>query len=447
MGRLLYLVPLVCATGIIRRDRAACRVALSHRRRRRGDAGEVARGCHAVGDRCAGRAGGCAQLRRRRALEPRRPGQRRRRAGAGRGPARAARRRARAAQRQRRHGRVRVRRRGAGRSGGWTAARPQPDQRVRPPAARGVGAPEEPPDRGPDLLRPAPAAVRVQDDPGRARRAAGRQPAGRRLPRPRAGRQHCRLEPQLQREHDRRLALPLDGGRQPAAAPGRPAAGRPRHHDHARRPHGAVHRPPRARHRQPLHLLAGDARRPGGERHRHVALESPARVLLRRRRGDRPQPGHARRLGDQPRPAGPRLRDRAFEWDARERPLQHGARRRDRADDQGALRRAVRRAAVHGRHRRLRRRHPAVPLRPEPPGPARRRDPDALLPRHGHADHPRRRLRVARALHGRHRRRKPEVARMGPARVADRAQRERHVPEPVHAAGRAAPNASTAGAA
>ena len=87
---------------------------------------------------------------------------------------------------------------------------------------------------------------------------------------------------------------------------------------------------------------------------------------------------------------------------------------------------------LHGRHRRLRRRHPAVPLRPEPPGPARRRDPDALLPRHGHADHPRRRLRAARALHGRHRRRQPEVARVGEPRVARWAQRERHVPEPVH---------------
>ena len=40
-------------------------------------------------------------------------------------------------------------------------------------------------------------------------------------------------------------------------------------------------------------------------------------------------------------------------------------------------------------------------------------DPDALVSRHGHADHPRRRLRAARALHGRHRRRQPEVARAG----------------------------------
>ena len=39
------------------------------------------------------------------------------------------------------------------------------------------------PIEGPDLLRPAPAAVRVQDDPGRPRRAAGRQPGRRRLPR------------------------------------------------------------------------------------------------------------------------------------------------------------------------------------------------------------------------------------------------------------------------
>ena len=131
-------------------------------------------------------------------------------------------------------------------------------------------------------------------------------------------------------------------------------------------------------------------------------------------------------------PARPRLRDRALERDACERPLQHGPRRRDRADDQGALRRALRRAAVHGRHRRLRRRDPAVPVRPEPPRPARRRDPDALVPRHGHPDHPHRRLRAARALHGRHRRVEPEVADVGQPRVADRPQRERHEAEPVH---------------
>ena len=65
------------------------------------------------------------------------------------------------------------------------------------------------------------------------------------------------------------------------------------------------------------------------------------------------------------------------------------------------LRRPPRRAALHGRHRRLRWRHPAVRVRPEPPGPARRPHPAVLVPGHDHPDHQRRRLRAARPLHGR----------------------------------------------
>jgi hypothetical protein len=59
---------------------------------------------------------------------------------------------------------------------------------------------------------------------------------------------------------------------------------------------------------------------------------------------------------------------------------------------------------------RLRRRDPAVPDRAEPPRRAGRPAAGAELPRHGDADHPRRRLRAARALHGRHRPQQPEVA-------------------------------------
>ena len=58
----------------------------------------------------------------------------------------------------------------------------------------------------------------------------------------------------------------------------------------------------------------------------------------------------------------------------------------------------VRRAGVHGRGRRLRRRDPAVRLRAEPSRADRRRRAAVLVPGHGHADDPRRRLRAARAL-------------------------------------------------
>ena len=61
----------------------------------------------------------------------------------------------------------------------------------------------------------------------------------------------------------------------------------------------------------------------------------------------------------------------------------------------------------------------------------RRGDPAVLVPGHGHADHPRRRLRAARALHGRHRRRQPEVGRLAEPHLARRPGRERDVAEPV----------------
>ena len=254
---------------------------------------------------------------------------------------------ARASQRRRRDGRLRARGPRPRRSGRRPAARPQPDHRLRPLAPRRQAASREPPDRGPDLLRPAPAAVRLQDDPGRARRAAGRQPGRRRLPRARARRQHGRLEPQLQRDHARRLALPHALGRQVLV----PLPAGPLPADVAttttldgrtvpfvvRRERGTINR-----FIYSLAMLAD----PAAARDRHVALEPAARLLLRRRRGDRPQPGHARRPRARPGPARPRLRDRPLERDAHERPLQHGPRRRDGADDQGALRRALRRAAA-----------------------------------------------------------------------------------------------------
>ena len=75
----------------------------------------------------------------------------------------------------------------------------------RSSAPAGAAARQELPDHRADLLRPAADAVRVQDEPAPAaaqrlaRRAAGRQPGRRRLPRARRQRRHGRLEPRLQR--------------------------------------------------------------------------------------------------------------------------------------------------------------------------------------------------------------------------------------------------------
>ena len=129
-----------------------------------------------------------------------------------------------------------------------------------------------------------------------------------------------------------------------------------------------------------------------------------------------------------------RLRDRVLDRHRDRDALQPPARRRDRDHGQGPLRLGVRRAALHGRRRRLGRRDPAVRLRPEPSGPARRGDPAVLVPRHGHADDPRRRLRAARAVGRR------ERATLGPLSMwrdlgeplADRGpERERRDAEPV----------------
>ena len=259
-----------------------------------------------------------------------------------------------------------------------------------------------------------------------------------------------RLEQGLHRADGRRLPLPDDDRAVPAAS-GRPAAREHRDHDDARRPHRAVRRPPRARHDRPLHLLDRDprpARRSGGGAG-PLALEPPAHLLLRRRRRDRAQPGDARRrrhLYDPGLAKGYAVV--SLERHAHGDALQPRARRRDRDHDEGAVHRGLRRPGLHRRRRRLGRRDPAVRLRAEPPARDHRRgDPAVLVPRHGHADDPRRRLRAARALHGRHRRRQPEVGDVAEPDVDrghERAARRARIPTP---AGSGTTNASTAGAA
>ena len=283
----------------------------------------------------------------------------------------------------------------------------------------------------PDLLRPAAAAVRLQDGQPGARPAARRQPGWDRD----AGSR--RLEQGLLRDDAGRLPLPDDDRLLPAA-PGRTAAREHRPDDDPRRADGALRRPARARHDQPLHLLDRDPRPapvrwPGG-RARHVALERPPDLLVQRRRRDRLPAGHAERRRP-PLPQRPLegLRRRLLDRDAHEHALQPRARRRDGDHDEGALHRGVRRPEVHGRDRRLRRRHPAVRLRAEPQGRGdRRRDPGLLVPGHGHADDPRRRLRAARALHGRHRRGEPEVEDLDEPDLArgPRGQQHGHEPRP-----------------
>ena len=98
-----------------------------------------------------------------------------------------------------------------------------------------------------------------------------------------------------------------------------------------------------------------------------------ARLQLRRRRRDRPQPGH---------PGGSALDHDGL---ARATRSSHSSGTRTSAHYnlvlggetalmiKEELRRALRRAALHGRRRRLGRRDPAVRLRPEPPRAARRR--------------------------------------------------------------------------
>ena len=311
--------------------------------------------------------------------------------------------------------------------GANTLAADSNGQRQRP--ARRRADAEQLPGHRADHLRPAAAAVRLQDRLAGTRPAARRQHAGDRL----AARQRP-VEQGLLRQPDRRVPLPHDD-RPDSAAPARPAPGQRRPDDAARRPDGPVRDPPREGDDQPLHLHDRDpraARRRRG-RARRLALERAAALRLRRRRRDRAPAGDDRRRQPPLRP-GPvqGLRRDPLDGHADVDALQPRARRRDGDHDEGAVHRGLRAAALHRRPRRLRRRDPAVRLRPEPPGPDhRRRDPAVLVPRHGHADDPRRRLRAARALHGRHRRRQPEVGHVAEPDVARGDERKRDGPEPV----------------
>ena len=279
------------------------------------------------------------------------------------------------------------------------------------------------PDHRADLLGPAPGVLRLQHDPGRARRAAGRQPGGPGLPGAEPRRQHRRLEPQLLREHQGRLPLPHDRRLVPAAADRRLAPVGHGADDAARRPHRRLRRAARARHDRPLHLLVRDARavrRAAGRRSPTPRSGTTARST-RSTAACRSATARARPAAAARSTTSACSKGYAIIHSSGNRTSTHynlAARRRDGADDEGGVHRALRRAALHGRRGRLRRRDPAVRVRPEPQRPARRRHPAVLVSRHGHADDPRRRLRAARALHGRHRRLEPEVAELGQPRMA-----------------------------
>ena len=213
---------------------------------------------------------------------------------------------------------------------------------VRSPAR--TAASHQPPDRRPDLLRPAAAAVRVHDGAGEVRRPQAARPAARRQPgplrHPRRGGSadgsypqdgrgyptaeaeivgwsgNCAAETRfgyLYRDDRRRLPL--------ARRSRRSAARRHRHDDDARRHDGALRRPLGARHDQPLHLQRRDARpgrpRPTRRAARRLAVERAARLQLPGRRRDRALPGdHEHRRDAAGRPA----RCRATAWCGRAGP-------------------------------------------------------------------------------------------------------------------------------
>ncbi len=290
--------------------------------------------------------------------------------------------------------------------------------------------PAQPPDRGSDLLRaqavPVPLSHRA-GGPGPAHRGQPGRTGSARLRARRRGQQDDpgdRMEPRLRGRHRRRPALPRDRRRVQGDACRRLPAGRHDDDHHTGRSHARLRHQARTRHDQPVHLLDRHPRRRDG-------LEPADHLPVRRRRGDRPRPGSPARGRALPRGPVAGVRDPLLDRDAHEHALQPRARRRDGADAQGALRRGPRRAAVHGGCRRIRWGDPAVRLRPEPPRAHRRGHSPVLVPRHGHPDDPRRRLRTARVLHGRHRRRQPEVAELGEPDLAHRPERQCHGAQPV----------------
>ena len=220
----------------------------------------------------------------------------------------------------------------------------------------------------------------------------------------------------MQPAGDLRLPLPVDrtrSARPPALRPAEPAVRR-RHHDHRRGRRGAVRGAPRAGLPGPRPLHDPHALPPG----RGVegvgsagAVEPQAAGHPRRRlrRVVRPRRPAARRLlrHSRRRPGGdaelrhrarPRLRG-AVDGARQHRPQLLGRDERRVGDDgQGAARRAVRRAALHDRHRLLRRldraAHGRERLPRHLPGP----DHQLLLPGHVHGRRAVRRLPPAAAL-------------------------------------------------
>ena len=131
-------------------------------------------------------------------------------------------------------------------------------------------------------------------------------------------------------------AMPADGS-QPA---------RPGHGDPRQRAHGGLRDPPRDRVDQPVPLQHRDARaaRRGPREPRHQPVEPQAPLLVPGRRRHRAQPGDRAQRLDESRHPRARLRHRAQQRQQHRHALQHEPRRRDGDDDQGALRRALRRS-------------------------------------------------------------------------------------------------------
>ena len=116
------------------------------------------------------------------------------------------------------------------------------------------------------------------------------------------------------------------------------------------------------------------------------------------------------------------LRDRALDRHAHEHPLQPRARRRDRADDEGGVRRALRGAALHGRRRRLRRRRSSSTST----GRTTRSLLDAGIPQYSYPDMVTQTIHVGdcellEQLHGRDRRRPTRSGRTGTTASGSRA--------------------------